>query len=114
MVQASITITYRYHYIPIHLERRPSNNAIKPDMLIIDKEGKKISLIEGTKCAPDCIAKREKEKQDKHSEMRKSLERLNRGYEIDQINVVFDFLGCYSSNWSVKSRDYVKERMRQN
>ena len=35
-------------------------------------------------------------KQDKYSEMRKSLERLNRGYEIDQINVVFDFLGCYS------------------
>ena len=28
--------------------------------------------------------------------MRKSLERLNRGYEIDQINVVFDFLGGYS------------------
>ena len=27
--------------------------------------------------------------------MRKSLERLNRGYEIDQINIVFDFLGCY-------------------
>ena len=35
-------------------------------------------------------------KQEKYSEMRKSLERLNRGYEIDQINVVFDFLGCYS------------------
>ena len=82
--------------IPIHLDKRPSNNAIKPDMLIIDKEGKKISLIEGTICAPGCIAKREKEKQDKYSEMRKSLERLNRGYEIDQINVVFDFLGCYS------------------
>ena len=49
------------------------NNAIKPDMLIIDKEGKKISLIEGTICAPGCIAKREKEKQDKYSEMRKSL-----------------------------------------
>ena len=82
--------------IPIHLDKRPSNNAIKPDMLIIDKEGKKISLIEGTICAPGCIAKREKEKQDKYSEMRKSLERLNRGYEIDQINVVFDFLGCFS------------------
>ena len=49
----------------------------------------KISLIEGTICAPGCIAKREKEKQD-------LLERLNRGYEIDQISVVFDFLGCYS------------------
>ena len=82
--------------IPIHLDKRPSNNAIKPDMLIIDKEGKKISLIEGTICAPGCIAKREKEKQDNYSEMRKSLERLNCGYEIDQINVVFDFLGCYS------------------
>ena len=82
--------------IPMHLDKRPSTNAIKPDMLIIDKVGKKVSLIEGTICAPGCIAKREKEKQDKYSEMRKSLERLNRGYEIDQINVVFDFLGCYS------------------
>ena len=82
--------------IPIHLDRRPSKNAIKPDVLIIDKERKKISLIEGTICAPECIAKREKEKQDKYSEMRKSLERLNSGYEIDQINGVFDFLGCYS------------------
>ena len=53
-------------------------------------------MIKGNICAPGCIAKREKEKQDKYSEMRKSLERLNRGYEIDQINVVFDFLGCYS------------------
>ena len=58
--------------------QRPSNNAIKADMLIIDKEGKKISLIEGTICAPGCVAKREKEKQDKYSEMRKSMERLNR------------------------------------
>ena len=82
--------------IPMHLDKRPSNNAIKPDMLMIDKVGKKVSLIEGTICAPGCIAKREKEKQDKYSEMRKSLERLSRGYEIDQINVVFDFLGCYS------------------
>eukprot|EP00112_Aurelia_sp_Birch-Aquarium-sp1_P019298 Seg4747.2 transcript_id=Seg4747.2/GoldUCD/mRNA.D3Y31 product="hypothetical protein" protein_id=Seg4747.2/GoldUCD/D3Y31 len=82
--------------IPMHLDKRPSSNAIRPDILIIDKEARKISLIEGTICAPGCVAKREKEKQDKYSEMRKSLERLNRGYEIDQINVVFDFLGCYS------------------
>ena len=82
--------------IPTHLDKRPSNNAIKPDMLIIDKEGKKISLIEGALCAPECITKREKEKQDKYSETRKSLERSNRGYEINQINVVFDFLGCNS------------------
>ena len=82
--------------ILIHLDKRPSNNAIKPDILIIDKEGKKIRLIEGIICAPGCIALREKEKQDQYSEMRKSLERLNRGYEIDQINAVLDFLGCYS------------------
>ena len=100
--------------IPMHLDRRPSNNAIKPDMLIIDKEGKKTSLIEGTICAPGCIAKREKEKQDKYSEMRKSLERLNRGYEIDQINVVFDFLGCYSKQLECQIKRHVKERWRQN
>ena len=27
--------------IPMHLDKRPSNNAIKPDMLIIDKVGKR-------------------------------------------------------------------------
>ena len=27
--------------------------------------------------------------------MRKSLERLNSGYAVNQINIVFDFLGCY-------------------
>eukprot|EP00112_Aurelia_sp_Birch-Aquarium-sp1_P001069 Seg1108.8 transcript_id=Seg1108.8/GoldUCD/mRNA.D3Y31 product="hypothetical protein" protein_id=Seg1108.8/GoldUCD/D3Y31 len=59
------------------LDKRPSNNAIRPDILIIDKEARKISLIEGTICAPGCVAKREKEKQDKYSEMRKSLERLS-------------------------------------
>ena len=98
MVQASISNHPKIMWdILMHLDKRQSNDAIKPDMLIIDKEGKKISLIEGTMCAPGCIAKREKEIQDKYSEMRKSLERLNRGYEIDQIHVVFDFLGCYST-----------------
>eukprot|EP00795_Rhopilema_esculentum_P010377 gene10377-19078_t len=45
--------------IPMHLDKKPSKNAIKPDMLIIDK-------------------------------------------------------AVTASNWSVISRDYVKERRRQN
>ena len=28
--------------IPVHLDKGPSNNAIKPDTLIIDKEARKI------------------------------------------------------------------------
>ena len=64
-------------------------------------------------CAPGCIAKREKEKRDEYSEMRKSLERLNRGYEIGQINVVFDF-AVIARNWKANSRDCAKERRRQN
>ena len=81
--------------IPMHLDKRPSNNAIKPDMIIIDKEARNILLIEGTICAPGCIEKREKEKKNKYTEMRKSLKRLNSGYAVNQINIVFDFLGCY-------------------
>ena len=81
--------------IPMHLDKRPSYNAIKPDMIIIDNEARNISLIEGTKCAPGCIEKRDKEKQMQYTGMRKSLERLNPGYAVNQINIVFDFLSCY-------------------
>ena len=46
--------------IPMHLDKRPSNNATKPDMIIIDKEARNILLIEGTICAPGCIEKGKK------------------------------------------------------
>ena len=78
----------------MHLDKRPSNNAIKPDMILIDKEARNILVIEGTLCAPGCIEKRGK-KQNKYTEMRKSLEHFNSGYAVNQINIVFDFLGCY-------------------
>ena len=47
------------------------------------------------------LKKKQAEQREEHdnsnnTEMRKSLERLNRGYEIGQIKVVFDFLGYYS------------------
>ena len=44
----------------MHLDKRPSNNATKPDMIIIDKEARNILLIEGTICAPGCIEKGKK------------------------------------------------------
>ena len=34
------------------IDKRPSNNAIKPNMLIINKEARKVCLFEGTICAP--------------------------------------------------------------
>ena len=49
--------------VPLVLERRPTNNTIKPDMILFDKDAKKIILIEGTVCAPDIILTREDEKQ---------------------------------------------------
>ena len=41
------------------------------------------------------VLKKGGEKQNKYTEMRKSLERLNSGYAVNQINIVFDFLSCY-------------------
>ena len=78
--------------IPMHLDET-SSNTFKSDMIIFDKEARNILLIEGTICAPGCIEKRFKEKQKKYTEMRKSLERLNPEYAVNQINIVFDILG---------------------
>ena len=84
------------------LERKPTNNAIKPDMILFDKDAKKITLIEGTVCAPDIILTRETEKKQKYGDMRKSLKKMYLEYNVDQINVVFDFLACYSKQLYTK------------
>ena len=52
--------------ISMHLDKRPSNNAIKPDMILIDKEARNILVIEGTLCAPGCIEKRGKKAKQVH------------------------------------------------
>ena len=98
--------------IPMHLGKRPSYNAIKPDMIIIDNEARNILLIEGTICAPGYIEKRDKEKQKKYTEMRKSLERLNPEYAVNQINIVFDFLSCYGKELEnqIKSQCEIKKK----
>lgn len=57
----------------------------------------------------DVLQKEREEKQDQYFEMRKSLGRLNRGYEIDQVNLVFDFIFNTTSNWKAKSTDCLKE-----
>ena len=94
--------------VPLVLERRPTNNAIKPDMILFDKDAKKIILIEGTVCAPDIILTREDEKQQKYGEMRKSLEKMYPEYNVDQINVVFDFLACYSKQFYTKMKKLIE------
>ena len=94
--------------VPLVLERRPTNNAIKPDMILFDKDAKKIILIEGTVCAPDIILTREDEKQQKYGEMRKSLEKMYPEYNVDQINVVFDFLACYSKQFYTKMEKLIE------
>ena len=79
--------------VPLMLERRPSNNAIKPDMILFDKDAKNITLIEGIVCGPENIMMYEAEKQQKYGEMRKSLERM---YKVGHISIVLYFLACYS------------------
>ena len=94
--------------VPLVLERRPSNNAIKPDMILFDKDAKKITMIEGTVCAPDIILTREDEKQQNYGEMRKSLEKMYQEYNFDKINVVFDFLACYSKQFYTKMEKLIE------
>ena len=92
--------------VPMYSDKRPNNNDIKRDMLLIDKEARKICLIEGTICG---LGGKEIEA-NKYSEIRKSLESLNCGYEIDQINVVFDILSKTSdrkvAEMGTKLRNY--------
>ena len=85
----------------------PTNNAIKPNMILFDKYAKKITLIEGTVCAPDIILTREAERQ-KYGEMKKLLEKMYPGYNVDQINVVFDFLACYSKQFYTKMEKLIE------
>ena len=68
-------------------------------MILFDKDAKKITLMEGTLCAPDIILTREAEKQQKYREKRKWLEKMYPEYNVDQISIVFDFLPCYSKQF---------------
>ena len=51
----------------------------------------------------------EAEKQQKYGEMRKSLERMYPEFKVDQINVVFDFLACYSKQFHTKMEAFIED-----
>ena len=63
--------------------------------------------IEGTVCAPDIILTREAEKQQKCGEMRNSLEKMYPEHDVDQFNIVFDFLACYSKQLYTKMENLI-------
>ena len=67
-------------------------------MIIFDKDVKKITLIEGTVCAPDIIFTREAEKQQQYGEMRKSLETMYPEYNLDHINVILTSMHVIGKN----------------
>ena len=45
--------------IPHYVDKRPTDNAIKPDITIVNHDQKKVTLIEGTVCSVGMINQRE-------------------------------------------------------
>ena len=65
-------------------------------MAVMDKKKKKIWLLmEGTVCGIGLISDRWKTKQDKYRELRAGIKHQYPDYEVNQVNVVFDFLAEY-------------------
>ena len=46
-------------------------------------------------------------KQQKYGEMRKSLEKMYPEHDVDQINIIFDFLACYSKQLYTKMENLI-------
>jgi len=81
---------------PFKLERAPENGANKPDIAVMNKEDNTWLIIEGTICQVGKIAEKTTLKQIKYNDLRKELKNLYKDCrEINQINIVFDFLGGY-------------------
>jgi len=82
-----------YWNVPFYLEKPPENGAKKPDVIVHDKETNTWALLEGTVCQVDRILERFKEKQTKYTELRAGIKREYKSTDVNQINIVFDFLG---------------------
>ena len=76
--------------IPHHVDRRPTDNAIKPDITIVNHDQKEVTLIEGTVCSVEMINQREERKTQKYEELRTELHKI---YKVKQINM--DFLAYF-------------------
>ena len=81
--------------IPLHLDVVPKDGAKKPDIAICNKKERQWLIFEGTVCNIGQIQERDKLKTEKYADLRASLKRLYPGYNVIQVNLVFDFLAGY-------------------
>jgi len=81
--------------IPLHLDVVPKDGANKPDIAICNKKERQWLIFEGTVCNIGQIQERDKLKTEKYADLRASLKRLYPGYNVIQVNLVFDFLSGY-------------------
>ena len=81
--------------IPLHLDVVPKDGANKPDIAICNKKERQWLIFEGTVCNIGQIQDRDKLKTEKYAELRPSLKGLYPGYNVIQVNLVFDFLSGY-------------------
>ena len=70
----------------------------RPDGKIKLKNQKKIFVVEATVSWIDNREARLLEKMTKYEDLRRSIKRVEEGYEVDQITIVMDSLGGYSKS----------------
>ena len=84
--------------------------VLRPDGKIKLKDEKIIYLIEATISWIDIREKRFSEKLQKYENVKRSIKRIEEGFEVDQITIVMDSLGGYSKNLSDNIGKIVKDR----
>ena len=80
--------------VPFQHGKAPENGASRPDIVVLDKEGKTWILIEGTLRSVASIEARTRHKDEKYRELRGGMKRIYKDCKVPQKNVL-DFLGGY-------------------
>ena len=71
--------------IPHHVDKRPTDNAIKPDITIVNHDQKEVTLIEGTVCSVGMINQREERKIQKYEELQTELHKIYKDYKSSRL-----------------------------
>ena len=77
------------------MSRLKKDGTGKPDFAICNKKERQWLIFEGTVYNIEQIKERDKLKTEKYANLRASLKTLHPGYNVIQVNLVFDFLSGY-------------------
>ena len=86
--------------IPHCVDKRPTDNAIKPDITTVNHDQKEVTSIERAVCSVGMINQREERKTQKYEELRTELHKIYKDYKVMQINIVMDFLANFGKTLS--------------